>query len=101
MLRNKFIAVMVAISTICFVVLAATSSHAFAQNNCAARDNAACAQSDLSLPIQSENDIATPGLQREPEDQSRYADERSGDADDESEVGDISNDAGAFILPFP
>lgn len=101
MLRNKFIAVVMVISTISFVVLAVTSSLAFAQNDCPDQDNAVCAQSDLSLPVPSENDIAAPGLQQQPEDQSRGTDEDSRGADDESVDSDISDDASTFLLPFP
>jgi hypothetical protein len=100
-LRNKFIAVMMVISTISFVVLAVTSSLAFAQNDCPAQDNAACAQSDLSLPVPSENDIAAPGLQQQPEDHSRDTDKDSGGADDESGDNDNNDDASTFLLPFP
>jgi len=92
---------MMVISTISFVVLAVTSSLVFAQNECSAQENAACAQSDLSLPVPSENDIEAPGLQQQPEDQSRDADEDFGGVDDEAEGNGISNDASTFLLPFP
>jgi len=87
--------------TISFVVFTITNSYAFAQNDCSAQDNAACAQSDLSLPVPSENEIAAPGLQQQPGDQSRDADEDSSGPDDESEDNDISNDGSTFLLPFP
>src|SRR5918996_3335910 len=79
-LQNNFIAVMTLISTISFVVLSIISSHAFAQNDCSVQENAACLQSDLSLPVPSENDIA-PGLQQQRGDQPRNAD---GDSRDEN-----------------
>jgi hypothetical protein len=88
------------ISTISFVVLAVTSTPVFAQKNCSGRDTTACAQSDLSLPVPSENDIAAPGSQQQPEDQSGDAEEDSA-ADDESEDNGMSNDASTFLLPFP
>jgi hypothetical protein len=100
-LRNKFIAVMMVISTVSFVVLTATSSYAFAQHDCPSSDNAVCAQSDLSLPVPSENDIATPGLQENPGDQPQDADEDSGGPDDESNDNGIINDGSTFLLPFP
>jgi hypothetical protein len=100
-LRNNFIAVMMGISTMSFVVLTIISSHAFAQNDCSVQDNAACAQSDLSLPVPSENDIAAPGLQQQPGDQSRDADGDSSGEDEESEDNDINHDGSTFLLPFP
>lgn len=87
--------------TISFVVFTITNSYVFAQDDCSAQDNAACAQSDLSLPVPSENDISAPGLQQQPGDQSRDADEDSSGPDDESEDNDISNDGSTFLLPFP
>jgi hypothetical protein len=100
-LRNKFIAVMMVISTISFVALTITNSYAFAQSDCPSRDNAACAQSDLSLPVPSENDFAPPGLQQNPGGHSQDADENSGSSDDESGDNGISNDESTFLLPFP
>lgn len=101
MLRNKFIAVMIVISTITFVVLTVSSSYVFAQNDCPSQDHVACAQSDLSLPVPSENDIQVPGLQQNPGDQPQDADEDSGGSDDESNDNGISNDGSTFLLPFP
>ena len=101
MLRNNFIAVMLAISTISLVGFTMTSIDAFAQNNCSPRDNSACAQSDLSLPVPSENDIVAPGVQQQPGDQSQDADEDLGGQDDESQDNGNDHDANAFLLPFP
>ncbi|MGA7369152.1 MAG: hypothetical protein WBX01_08480 [Nitrososphaeraceae archaeon] len=92
MLRNNFIAVIVGISTMSFVVLTIISVHAFAKNDCSAQDNVACAQSDLSLPVPSENDIEVRGLQQQPEDQSGA----SGQGDESED-----NDGSTFLLPFP
>ncbi len=55
----------------------------------------------LSLPVPSENDIAAPGLQQQPEDQSGDTDEDSGAADEESEDSGMGNGANTFLLPFP
>lgn len=101
MLRNKFIAVMIVIFTITFVVLTISSSSVFAQNDCPSQDNVACAQSDLSLPVPSENDIHVPGLQQNPGDQSQDTDEDFGGSDDESNNNGIRNDESTFLLPFP
>ena len=101
MRRDNFIAVIMVISTISFVVIAVTSTPVFAQKNCSGRDTTACAQSDLSLPVPSENDIAAPGLQQQPEDQTGDADEDSSAEEDESEDNGMSNDASTFLLPFP
>lgn len=101
MLRNKFIAVMIVISTITFVVLTVSSSYVFAQNDCPSQDHVACAQSDLSLPVPSENDIQVPGLQQNPGDQPQDADEDSGGSDDESNDNGFNNDGSTFLLPFP
>jgi hypothetical protein len=90
---------MMVISTISFVALTITSSYAFAQSDCPSRDT--CAQSDLSLPVPSENDFAPPGLQQNPGDHSQDADENSGSSDDESGDNGISNDESTFLLPFP
>jgi hypothetical protein len=103
-LRNKFIAVMIVIFTITFVVLTISSSSVFAQNDCPSQDNVACAQSDLSLPVPSENDIHVPGLQGDihvPGDQSQGTDEDSGGSDDESNDNGISSGGSTFLLPFP
>jgi hypothetical protein len=100
-LRNNFIAVIMVISTISFAVLSVISTPAFAQKNCSGQETTACAQSDLSLPVPSENDIAAPGLQQQPGDQSGDADEDSSGSEDESEDSDMSSDASTFLLPFP
>ena len=92
---------MIVIFTITFVVLTLSSSSVFAQNNCPSQDNVACAQSDLSLPVPSENDIHVPGLQQNPGDQSQGTDEDSGGSDDESNDNGISNGGSTFLLPFP
>ena len=98
MLQNNFIAVMTWISTISFVLLSIISSHAFAQNDCSVQDNAACSQSDVSLPVPSQNDIA-PGLQQQRGDQPRNAD---GDSSDEnSQDSGTDTDGNTFLLPFP
>ena len=99
MLRNNIIAVMIAISTISFVGFTMTGLNAFAQNNCSRHDNAACAQSDLSLPVPSENDIVAPGVQQHPGDQSQ--DEDFGGQDDESQDNGNDHDGNTFLLPFP
>ena len=62
MLRKNLVVVMLVICTLSFVVFTMTNFNAFAQNNCSAQDNAACAQSDLSLPVPSENEIVPPGV---------------------------------------
>jgi hypothetical protein len=92
---------MIVIFTITFVVLTISSSFVFAQNDCPSQDNVACAQSDLSLPVPSENDIHVPGLQQNPVDQSQGTDEDSGSSDDESNDNGISNGGSTFLLPFP
>jgi hypothetical protein len=92
---------MIVIFTITFVVLTISSSFVFAQNDCPSQDNVACAQSDLSLPVPSENDIHVPGLQQNPGDQSQGTDEDSGSSDDESHDNGISNGGSTFLLPFP
>ena len=101
MLRNNFIAVMIVISTISFVVFTMTSNNTFAQNDCSAQDNTVCAQSDLSLPVPSENDIVAPGLQQQPGDQSQGTEEDTGGRDDESQDNDSNYDGNTFLLPFP
>ena len=101
MLRNNIIAIMIAISTISFVGFTMTGINAFAQNSCSPHVNAACAQSDLSLPVPSENDIVAPGVQQQPGDQSQDADEDSGGQDDESQDNGNDHDGNIFLLPFP
>jgi hypothetical protein len=100
-LRNNFIAVMIAISTISFVWFTMAGINAFAQNNCSPQDNAACAQSDLSLPVPSENDIVAPGVQQQPGDLSQDADEGLGGQNDESHDNGNDQDGNTFLLPFP
>lgn len=99
-LQNNFIAVMTWISTISFVVLSIISSHAFAQNDCLVQDNAACSQSDLSLPVPSENDIA-PGLPQQRGDQPRNGDGDSSDGNENSQDSSTDTDGNTFLLPFP
>ena len=97
MLRKNLVVVMMVIYTLSFVVFTMTNFNAFAQNNCSAQDNAACAQSDLSLPVPSENDIVPPGVQQQPPDHSQDNEEDFGGQDDNG-----NNDEGnTFLLPFP
>lgn len=77
-----------------------TNFNAFAQNNCSAQDNAACAQSDLSLPVPSENEIVPPGVQQPPEN-SQDNEEDLGGQDDKSEDNSNDDDGNTFLLPFP
>lgn len=97
MLRKNLVVVMMVISTLSFVVFTMTNFNAFAQNNCPAQDNAACAQSDLSLPVPSENDIVPPGVQQQPPDHSQDDEEDFGGQDDNGN----NDDGNTFLLPFP
>ena len=97
MLRKNLVVVMMVISTLSFVVFTMKNINAFAQNNCPAQDNAACAQSDLSLPVPSENDIVPPGVQQQPPDHSQDDEEDSGGQDDNGN----NDDGNTFLLPFP
>ncbi|MGC1133228.1 MAG: hypothetical protein WA941_10425 [Nitrososphaeraceae archaeon] len=78
-----------------------TNFNAFAQNNCSAQDNAACAQSDLSLPVPSENEIVPPGVQQLPPESSQDNEEDLGGQDDKSEDNGNNDDGNTFLLPFP
>ena len=100
MLRKNLVVVMLVICTLSFVVFTMTNFNAFAQNNCSAQDNAACAQSDLSLPVPSENEIVPPGAQQPPEN-SQDNEEDLGGQDDKSEDSSNNNDGNTFLLPFP
>jgi hypothetical protein len=95
-LRKNLVVVMMVICTLSFVVFTMTNFNAFAQNNCSAQDNAACAQSDLSLPVPSENDIVPPGVQQQPPDHSQDNEEDFGGQDDGN-----NNGGNTFLLPFP
>ena len=99
MLQN-IIAAMTWISTLSFVILSTISTYAFAQDDCSAQDDSTCAQSDLSLPVPSENDIA-PGLQQQPGEQSRGSVEESLDRDEDSPGSEADTDENTFLLPFP
>jgi type II secretory pathway pseudopilin PulG len=96
-LRKNLVVLMMVICTLSFVVFTMTNFNAFAQNNCSAQDNAACAQSDLSLPVPSENDIVPPGVQQQPPDHSQDDEEDSGGQDDNGN----NDDGNTFLLPFP
>jgi hypothetical protein len=96
-LRKNLVVVMMVIYTLSFVVFTMTNFNAFAQNNCSAQDNAACAQSDLSLPVPSENDIVPPGVQQQPPDHSQDNEEDFGGQDDNGN----NDDGNTFLLPFP
>jgi hypothetical protein len=96
-LRKNLVVVMMLISTLSFVVFTMTNFNAFAQNNCSAQDNAACAQSDLSLPVPSENDIVPPGVPQQPPDHSQDDEEDFGGQDDNGN----NDDGNTFLLPFP
>jgi hypothetical protein len=91
---------MIWISTLSFVILSIISSSAFAQNDCSVQDDSTCAQSDLSLPVPSENDIAPP-LQEQPEDQPRDSVGESLDRDEHSQDSGADTDENTFLLPFP
>jgi hypothetical protein len=91
---------MLVICTLSFVLFVMTNSIAFAQNNCSAQDNAACAQSDLSLPVPSENEIVPPGVQQPPKN-SQDNEEDLGGQDDKSEDNGNNDDGNTFLLPFP
>lgn len=97
MLHKNLVVVMMVIYTLSFVVFTMTNFNAFAQNNCSAQDNAACAQSDLSLPVPSENDIVPPGVQQQPPDHSQDNEEDFGGQDDNGN----NDDGNTFLLPFP
>ena len=101
MLRKNLVVVMLVICTLSFVVFTMTNFNAFAQNNCSAQDNAACAQSDLSLPVPSENEIVPPGLQQQPPENSQDNEEDLGGQDDKSEDNGNNDDGNTFLLPFP
>ena len=96
MLRKNLLVVMMVICVLSVVVFTMTNFNAFAQNNCSAQDNAACAQSDLSLPVPSENDIVPPGVQQQPPDHSQDNEEDFGGQDDGN-----NNGGNTFLLPFP
>jgi hypothetical protein len=96
-LHKNLVVVMMVIYTLSFVVFTMTNFNAFAQNNCSAQDNAACAQSDLSLPVPSENDIVPPGVQQQPPDHSQDNEEDFGGQDDNGN----NDDGNTFLLPFP
>ena len=101
MLMNKCITLVVVIATVNIVALATTGFHTFTQNSCSSLGYSVCAQSDLSLPIPSENDIEAPGLQQRPGDQSQEADkDLKGSVHGYAGNGD-TNDVNAFLLPFP
>jgi hypothetical protein len=98
-LQNTIVA-MIWISTLSFMILSIISSYAFAQNDCSVQDDSTCAQSDLSLPVPSENDIA-PGLQQQPGEQPRDSVGESLDRDEESQDSGADTDENTFLLPFP
>jgi hypothetical protein len=99
-LQKNIIAVITWISTLSFIVLSIISSHAFAQNDCSVQDDPACTRSDLSLPVPSENDIAS-GLPQQRGDQPLDADRDSGDGDENSQDSGTDTDGNTFLLPFP
>lgn len=101
MLRKNLVVVMLVICTLSFVVFTMTNFNAFAQNNCSGQDNAACAQSDLSLPVPSENEIVPPGVQQQPPENSQDNEEDLGGQDDKSEDNGNNDDGNTFLLPFP
>ena len=61
----------------------------------------ACAQSDLSLPVPSENEIVPPGVQQQPPENSQDNEEDLGGQDDKSEDNGNNDDGNTFLLPFP
>lgn len=100
-LQNKFITLMVVITTVSIVMLATTGLYALTQNRCSYQGYSVCAQSDLSLPVLSENDISAPGSQQRPADQSREVNkDPNGPTVELVDKGD-TNDVNAFLLPFP
>lgn len=101
MLRKNLVVVMLVICTLSFVVFTMTNLNAFAQNNCLAQDNTACAQSDLSLPVPSENEIVPPGIQQQPPENTQDNEEDLGGQDDKSEDNGNNDDGNTFLLPFP
>jgi hypothetical protein len=100
-LQKNLVVVILVICSLSFVVFTMTNFNAFAQNNCSAQDNAACAQSDLSLPVPSENEIVPPGLQQQPPENSQDNEEDLGGQDDKSEDNGNNDDGNTFLLPFP
>ena len=100
MLRKNLVVVMLVICTLSLVVFTMTNFNALAQNNCSAQDHASCAQSDLSLPVPSENEIVPPGVQQPPEN-SQDNEEDLGGQDDKSEDNGNNDDGNTFLLPFP
>ena len=100
--RKNLVVMMLVICTLSFVVFTITNLNAFAQNNCSAQDNTACAQSDLSLPVPSENEIVPPGVQQQPPpENSQDNEEDLGGQDDKSEDNSNNDDGNTFLLPFP
>lgn len=100
MLRKNLVVVMLMICTLSFVVFTMTNFNAIAQNNCSAQDNAACAQSDLSLPVPSENEIVPPGVQQQPPENSQENEVDLG-GQDKSEDNGNNDEGNTFLLPFP
>jgi hypothetical protein len=100
-LQKNLVVVILVICSLSFVVFTMTNFNAFALNNCSAQDNAACAQSDLSLPVPSENEIVPPGLQQQPPENSQDNEEDLGGQDDKSRDNGNNDDGNTFLLPFP
>ncbi|HZD36800.1 MAG TPA: hypothetical protein VE130_16465 [Nitrososphaeraceae archaeon] len=100
MLINKFITLVVVITTMGIVALATTGLYLFTQNSCSSLGYSVCAQSDLSLPVPSENDIAAPGSQQHLGDQAREVDKAPKSVYEYADNRD-TNDVYAFLLPFP
>lgn len=103
MLLNKFITVMVILTMISLVMLTTKGSDALAQNECSFQGYTACTESDLSLPVPSENEFGAMGSQQRPGDQSRGAGEdvTTGNADGSGNNRNAIGDVSAFLLPFP
>ena len=99
MLMNKCITLVMVIASVNIVALATTGIYTFTQNSCSAY--LVCAQSDLSLPIPSENDIEASGSVLRSGDQLRETDkDPPGSVHGYADNGDNS-DVNAFLLPFP
>ena len=94
MLLDQFVAIVVILPMTGLI----GSTHLFALDECAGQGDIVCAQSDVSLPIPSEDDIAGHG-QEQQGDQAGGPEEGSTGQDDEATGND--NAGSTFLLPFP
>ena len=103
MLLNKYMTVILILIMISLVMLTTEGSDALAQNECSFQGYTACTQSDLSLPVPSENEFGAMGSQQRQGDQSRGdgQDTTTGNADGSGNNRNAIGDVSAFLLPFP